>query len=61
MAHACNPSYTGGSWFEASLGKYFKRLYLNLHKKGLVEWLKVWALSSNPSTIKKKKKRKKEL
>jgi hypothetical protein len=21
-----------------------------LHKKGLVEWLKVWALSSNPST-----------
>jgi hypothetical protein len=24
------------------------------HKKGLVEWLKVWALSSNPSTTKKK-------
>jgi hypothetical protein len=27
-------------------------------KKGLVEWLKVWALSSNPSTAKKKKKKK---
>jgi hypothetical protein len=26
------------------------------HKKGLVEWLKVKALSSNPSTMKKKKK-----
>jgi hypothetical protein len=25
------------------------------HKKGLVEWLKVKALSSNPSTTKKKK------
>jgi hypothetical protein len=28
----------------------------NHHKKGLVEWLKVKALSSNPSTEKKKKK-----
>jgi hypothetical protein len=26
-----------------------------LHKKGLVEWLKVQTLSSNPSTGKKKK------
>jgi hypothetical protein len=26
------------------------------HKKGLVEWLKVEALSSNPNTAKKKKK-----
>jgi hypothetical protein len=26
-----------------------------IHKKGLVEWLKVKALSSNPSTGKKKK------
>jgi hypothetical protein len=25
-----------------------------VHKKGLLEWLKVWALSSNPSTEKKK-------
>jgi hypothetical protein len=29
------------------------------HKKGLVEWLKVKALSSNPSTAKKKKKKEK--
>jgi hypothetical protein len=30
----------------------------NHHKKeGLVEWLKVWALSSNPSTAKKKEGR----
>jgi hypothetical protein len=28
------------------------------HKKGLVEWLKVMALSSNPSTGKKKKEEK---
>jgi hypothetical protein len=27
------------------------------HKKGLVEWLKVKALSSNHSTVKKKRKR----
>jgi hypothetical protein len=27
------------------------------HKKGLMEWLKVKGLSSNPSTEKKKKKR----
>jgi hypothetical protein len=26
------------------------------HKKGLMEWLKVEALNSNPSTAKKKKK-----
>jgi hypothetical protein len=30
------------------------------HKKGLVEWLKVQTLSSNPSTKKNKKKKKKE-
>jgi hypothetical protein len=27
-----------------------------LHKKGLVEWLKIQALCSSPSTAKKKKK-----
>jgi hypothetical protein len=27
------------------------------HKKGLVEWLKVKVLGSNPSTAKKKKKK----
>jgi hypothetical protein len=31
------------------------------HKKGLVEWLKVKALSSNSSTIKKKKERRARL
>jgi hypothetical protein len=30
-------------------------------KKGLVEWLKVKALSSSPSTTKKKKKKEKKL
>jgi hypothetical protein len=45
-------------WFEASLGKKLERPYLGNthHKKGLVEWLKVKALSSSPSTAKKKKK-----
>jgi hypothetical protein len=35
------------------------RLYLEKthHKKGLVEWLKGWALSSSPSTAKEKKER----
>jgi hypothetical protein len=32
---------------------YLKKTH---HKKGLVEWLKVQALSSNPSTTKKKKR-----
>jgi hypothetical protein len=26
------------------------------HKRGLVEWLKVWALSSNPAPQKRRKK-----
>jgi hypothetical protein len=30
------------------------------HKKGLMEWLKVKALSSRPSTTERKKERKKE-
>jgi hypothetical protein len=43
VAHTCNPSYSGGSQFKASLGKWFARPYLEKthHKKGLVEWLKV--------------------
>jgi hypothetical protein len=42
----------GGSQFKATLGKYIVRPYLKKHftKIGLVEWLKVKALSSNPST-----------
>jgi hypothetical protein len=35
---------------------YLKKTY---HKKGLVEWLNVKALSSSPSTAKKKKDTKK--
>jgi hypothetical protein len=48
---------SGGLWFEASQGKQFERPYLKKkkknHKNGLVEWLKVLALNSNPSTGKK--------
>jgi hypothetical protein len=59
VAHACNPSYSGDrdqedhglktAWANSS------RFYLEKthHKKGLVEWLKAQALSSNPSTAKK--------
>jgi hypothetical protein len=45
-------------WFEASQGKQFLRPYLEkpFTKIGLVEWLKVKALSSSTSTAKKKKK-----
>jgi hypothetical protein len=45
--------------FEVSLDKYFMRSYLKkpFTKIGLVEWLKVKALSSSPSTAKKKKKK----
>jgi hypothetical protein len=62
VTHTCNTSYyrgkkSGGCRFEASLGKQFARPYLEKkkknQKKGLVEWLKVQALSSNPSTAKK--------
>jgi hypothetical protein len=43
---------------EASPGKYFARPYLEkpFTKIGLVEWLKVKALSSSPSTAKKQNK-----
>jgi hypothetical protein len=57
VLHAYNPSYSGGLWFKASLGKQFVRPHLkkSYHKKiGLVDWLKVKALSSSPSTSKKK-------
>jgi hypothetical protein len=61
VAHACNPSYSGGrdqedhglkpAW-EIVRDPNFKKTH---HKKTLVEWLKVWALSSNLSIAKKKK------
>jgi hypothetical protein len=56
MAHTCNPKLfrrqrSRGSWFEASPGKYFMRPYLKklFTKLGLVEWLKMKALSSSLS------------
>jgi hypothetical protein len=46
-----------GLQFQASPGKQFERPYLKkpFTKLGLVEWLKVKAQSSSPSTGKKKK------
>jgi hypothetical protein len=43
VAYACNPSYSGGSRFETSLGKQLASPHLEkaITKKGLVEWLKV--------------------
>jgi hypothetical protein len=42
--------------FKGNPDKQFARPYLekNPHKKGLVKWLKVWALSLSPSSEKKK-------
>jgi hypothetical protein len=61
VAHAYNPSYSGGRDLEnhgskPALGKLFLRPYLEkpYHKQGLVEWLKVQALSSNSNVAKKK-------
>jgi hypothetical protein len=61
MAHACNPSYSGGRDQEDRGSKPTRanRVYLEktYHKKQLMEWLKVKVLSSSPSTAKKKKKK----
>jgi hypothetical protein len=61
VAHACNPSYSGGRDQEdcglkparanSLLDTISKKIH---HKKGLVLWLKVKALSSSPGTAKKK-------
>jgi hypothetical protein len=63
VAHSCNPSYSGGKDQEdcgskpaqanSSQDPISKKPFT---KKGLVEWLKVKVLSSNPSTAKKKKR-----
>jgi hypothetical protein len=62
VTHACNPSYLGSRDREDRGSKpaqanSSERSYLEktLHKKGLVEWLKVKAQSSNHNTAKKKK------
>jgi hypothetical protein len=56
MAHTCNPSYSGDrdedhsskpAWANSLRDPISKK---PLTKIGLVEWLKVKALSSNPST-----------
>jgi hypothetical protein len=62
VAHACNPSYSGGrdqedhsskpSWAN-NLRPYLEKSFT---KKGLLKWLKVKALISSPSTEKKKKR-----
>jgi hypothetical protein len=64
VAHTSNPSYSGGKDQEdhslrPAQANSSVRLYLKkpFTKIGLVEWLKVKALSSSPSTTKKKKKR----
>jgi hypothetical protein len=48
--------------FKASPSKQFKRNYLEKihHKKGLLEWLRVYALTSNPKSEKKKATQKQE-
>jgi hypothetical protein len=60
VAHTCNPSYSGGRDQEDHGSKpawtnSFTRPYLEkpFTKIGLVEWLKVKALSSSPSTARK--------
>jgi hypothetical protein len=62
VAHACNPSYSGGRdredcGLKPAQANSSARPYLEkpFTKIGLVEWLKVKALSSSPSTTKKKK------
>jgi hypothetical protein len=64
VAHACNPSYSGGRDQEDHSSKSAQAnssqdpiLKTLITKKGLVEWLQVKALSSSPSTTKKKKKK----
>jgi hypothetical protein len=64
VAHACNPSYSGGRDQEdCDLKPAGHIVPQDLSQKavtkiGLVEWFKVKALSSSPSTTKKKKKKK---
>jgi hypothetical protein len=62
VAHACNPSYSGGRDQEhhcsnPAQASTFMRPYLQklFTKIRLVEWLKVKALSSSPSAATKKK------
>jgi hypothetical protein len=65
VAHSCNSSYSGGKDQEDhslkpaqgnSSQDPISKKKRSITKKGLVEWLKVEALSSNTCTVKKKKK-----
>jgi hypothetical protein len=57
VAHTCNPSYSGGrdqddggskpAWANGCVRPYLKKPSTKI---GLVEWLKVKALSSSPGT-----------
>jgi hypothetical protein len=63
VAHTFNPSYSGSrdqkdssskpNQAKSSRDPISKKIH---HKKGLMEWLKMQALSSNSSTAKKKEK-----
>jgi hypothetical protein len=63
VTHACNPGYSGGKDQEDQISKPAQANSLQdpisrkkiHHKKGLLEWHKVLALSSNTNTEKKKK------
>jgi hypothetical protein len=64
VAHACNPSYSGGRDQEDCGSKPAQANSLQdliskklITEKGLVEWLKVYTLSSNPRTTKKERKK----
>jgi hypothetical protein len=64
VAHTCNPSYTGGRDQEdhglkpAQANSLKDPILKNpISKIGLLEWLKVKALSSSPSTSQKQTKR----
>jgi hypothetical protein len=57
VAHACNPSYSGGRDQEDRVRRQPGQIVpetlcrkKTLTEIGLVEWLKLWVLSSNPST-----------
>jgi hypothetical protein len=61
MAHTCNPNLSGGrdqdnydfklSWVKGLWDPILKK---TLHKKGLVEWLREYNLSSRLSSAEKK-------
>jgi hypothetical protein len=63
VAYSCNLSYSGGrdqcdqglkpAWANSSERPYLKKSFTKI---GLVEWLEARALSSRPSTEKKKKR-----